>query len=170
MTGKSAGVAVNRSNTNATYNGEHSLDMTNSKTQPQLVKAIREGFYVFHRVKDDIRVLEDSNSFISFTVDKNEDFSLNQVIRVLDQIAIDTATIFNNRYLGKVPNDNDGRISLWNDIVKHRTELQNIRAIQNFDPDLVKIAQGNSKNAVVLNEEIEPTVAMSKLYATTIVA
>lgn len=170
VTGKCAGVAVNRSNTNATYTGEHTLDMTKTKTQPQLVEAIRSGFYVFHRVNDDIRVLEDINSFVSFTTEKNGDFSLNQVVRVLDQIAIDTAQIFNNRYLGKVPNDSDGRISFWNDVVKHRAELQNIRAIQNFDPKLVVVTAGEAKNAVVLKEEIEVSVAMSKLYATTIVA
>lgn len=170
VTGVSAGVAVNRSNTNKVYNGEYTVDMSNSKTQPQLEKAIQDGFYVFHRVNDEVRVLEDKNSFTSFTVEKNEDFSLNQVIRVLDQIAIDTANIFNNRYLGKVPNDNDGRISFWNDIVKHRQELQNIRAIQNLDPKLIVVTEGTQKGAVVLNEEIEVTVAMSKLYATTIVA
>lgn len=95
---------------------------------------------------------------------------MNQVIRVLDQIAIDTATLFNTRYLGQVPNDQSGRVSLWGDIVAHRRELQGLRAIQNFDPDEVVVAQGNSKKSVVVNEVVEPTVAMSQLYITTTVA
>ena len=95
---------------------------------------------------------------------------MNQVIRVLDQIAIDTATLFNTRYLGEVPNDQDGRISLWSDIVAHRKELQGIRAIQNFDSEQVTVELGNSKKSVVVNEVVEPTVAMSQLYITTTVA
>lgn len=168
--GAQAGVAVNRSNTNKVYDGEYTLDMSETKTQPQLTALLNAGKYVFHRVGEEVRVLEDVNTFTSFTVDKNEDFSMNQVIRVLDQIAIDTATLFNTRYLGKVPNDQSGRVSLWGDIVAHRRELQSIRAIQNFDPEQVGVEQGNSKKAVVVNEVVEPTVAMSQLYVTTTVA
>lgn len=168
--GAQAGVAVNKSNTNKRYDGEFTLDMTETKTQQQLTALLKAGKYVFHRVGEEIRVLEDVNTFTSFTVDKNEDFSMNQVIRVLDQIAIDTATLFNTRYLGKVPNDQSGRVSLWGDIVAHRREMQSIRAIQNFDPKQVGVEQGNSKKSVVVNEIVAPTVVMSQLYITTTVA
>ncbi|MER1958799.1 MAG: phage tail sheath C-terminal domain-containing protein [Solibacillus sp.] len=169
-TGVQAGVAVNKSNTNKTYTGEHTLDMTETKTQSQLTALLKAGKYVFHRVGEDINVLEDVNTFVSFTVDKNEDFSMNQVIRVLDQIAIDTAQLFNSRYLGKVPNDQDGRISLWSDIGAHRLELQRIRAIQNYNKDELTVEQGQSKKAVVVSEIVTPTIAMSQLYITTEVA
>ena len=168
--GASGGVAVNASNENKVYNGEYTVDFTGAKTQNQLIQLIRDGFYVLHKVNNDTRVLSDINSFTSFTTDKNEDFALNQVIRVLDQIAVDTANIFNTRYLGKVPNDQDGRISLWGDLVAHRNELQNIRAIQNYDSKELVIRPGVQKNAVVANEVIETAVAMSKLYITTVVA
>lgn len=168
--GAQAGVAVNRSNTNKRYDGEFVLDMAETKTQSQLTALLKAGKYVFHRVGDEVRVLEDVNTFTSFTADKNEDFSMNQVIRVLDQIAIDTAQLFNERYLGKVPNDADGRISLWNDIGAHRLELQRIRAIENYNKDELTVEQGNSKKAVVVNEVVTPTVAMSQLYITTTVA
>lgn len=170
VTGAQAGVTVNKSNTNKKYDGEFRLDMSETMTQPQLTTLLNAGKYVFHRVGDDIRVLEDINTFISITVDKNEDFSMNQVIRVLDQIAIDTAQLFNTRYLGQVPNDKDGRISLWKDIGAQRVEMQRIRAIQNYNKDDLTVEQGNSKKAVVVNEIVEPTIAMSQLYITTTVA
>ena len=170
VVGVQAGVAVNKSNTNRTYDGEYTLDMSETKTQGQLTLLLNNGKYVFHRVGSEINVLEDVNTFTSFTVEKNEDFSMNQVIRVLDQIAIDTANLFNTRYLGKVPNDQDGRISLWNDIGAHRMEMQRIRAIQNYNKDELIVEQGQSKKAVVVNEMVIPTVAMSQLYITTTVA
>lgn len=168
--GVQAGVDVNKSNTNRTYTGEHELDMTETKTQAQLIALLKDGKYAFHRVGDDINVLEDINTFTSFTTDKNEDFGMNQVIRVLDQIAIDTAQLFNTRYLGKIPNDKDGRISLWADIGAHRLEMQRLRAIQDYDKDLLSVEQGQSKKAVVVNEVVTPTTAMSQLYITTTVA
>ncbi|QPQ35898.1 phage tail sheath C-terminal domain-containing protein [Lysinibacillus sp. JNUCC-52] len=170
LTGAEAGVAVNKSNTNKKYDGEHTLDMSETKTQAQLTNLLKGGKLAFHRVGEEIRILEDVNTFTSFTGEKNEDFSMNQVIRVLDQIAIDTAQLFNNRYLGKVPNDKDGQISLWNDIGAHRMEMQRIRAIQNYNKDDLTVDQGNSKKSVVVNEFVIPTVAMSQLYITTTVA
>lgn len=168
--GAQAGVDVNKSNTNKLYDGEHTLDMSETKTQIQLADLLKAGKYVFHRVGDDYRVLEDVNTFTSFTDEKNEDFSMNQVIRVLDQIAIDTAHLFNTRYLGKTQNDAAGRVTFWKDIIKHREEMQRIRAIENYDKDALTIEQGQNKKSIVVNEVVEPTVAMSQLYITTTVA
>ena len=115
VTGASAGCAVNASNTNKVYDGEYTVDTI--YTQRQLETALQEGKFMFHKVNDVVRVLEDVNTFISFTDAKNVDFSSNQTMRVLDQIGNDIANLFNTKYLGKVPNDAAGRISLWNDIV-----------------------------------------------------
>ncbi|WP_346234498.1 phage tail sheath subtilisin-like domain-containing protein [Lysinibacillus telephonicus] len=168
--GAQAGVDVNKSNTNKTYDGEYTADFTGAKTQNELTTLIKNGKYVFHRVGIETRVLEDINTFTSFTTEKNEDFSLNQVIRVLDQIAIDTAQLFNSRYLGQIPNDQSGRVSLWNDILTHRLELQRLRAIENYDKEALAISEGNTKKSVVMNEVVDVTVAMSQLYITTTVA
>jgi len=170
VAGATAGCPINESNTNKIYNGEYTVDFEGAKTQTELENLIKAGKFVFHRVGSDIRVLEDINSLVTFTESKSQDFSSNQVIRVLDQIAIDTANIFNNRYLGKVPNDKAGRISLWNDIVRHRQELQGVRAIEEYDKEALVIEQGNNKKSVVMNEVITPIQAMTQLYITTTVA
>lgn len=168
--GASAGCAINASNTNKVYDGEYTVDFDGAKTQSQLSALLKDGKFVFHKVGDETRVLEDINSFVSFSSEKNEDFSMNQVIRVLDQDAIDMAHLFNTRYLGKVPNDQSGRVSLWSDVVTHGRELQQLRAIENFNPDTVSVEQGQSKKSVVINKEFNVTVAMSQLYITTVVA
>lgn len=170
VAGATAGCPINESNTNKIYNGEYTVDFEGAKTQTELENLIKAGKFVFHRVGSDIRVLEDINSLVTFTEAKGQDFSSNQVIRVLDQIAIDTANIFNNRYLGKVPNDQSGRISLWNDIVRHRTELQGLRAIETYNKEELVIEQGEKKKSVVISEVITPIVAMTQLYITTTVA
>ncbi|MCD8637694.1 phage tail sheath family protein, partial [Clostridioides difficile] len=132
-TGAIAGCDINKSNTNKRYDGE--FDVYVNYTQIQLEEALKTGKFIFHKVGDEVHVLEDINTFVSFTDEKNDDFSSNQSIRVLDQIANDIATLFNEKYLGEVPNDKSGRISFWNDVVKHHEQLQNMRAIEDFKAD-----------------------------------
>jgi len=166
-TGAEAGCAVNRSLTNRVYDGEFTVDV--NYTQAALEAAMIAGKFIFHKVGDTVRVLEDINTFITVTAEKSSDFSSNQTIRVLDQIANDIAALFNTKYLGNVPNDAAGRISLWNDIVSHHQQLQTIRAIENFNPDLVTVEAGSTKKAVVVGDAVTPVNAMAQLYMTVVV-
>ncbi len=167
VTGAEAGCPVNRSLTNSLYDGEFTVDT--DYTQSELEAAILGGKFILHKVGDNVRVLEDINTFITVTDEKSSDFSSNQTIRVLDQIANDIAALFNSKYLGNVPNDESGRISLWNDIVTHHQQLQSIRAIENFEPDQVTVEKGDTKKAVVVNDVVTPVNAMSQLYMTVVV-
>ncbi|HGL4182152.1 TPA: phage tail sheath family protein [Clostridioides difficile] len=159
-----AGCDINKSNTNKKYDGEFDVDV--NYTQIQLEEALKTGKFIFYKVGDEVHVLEDINTFVSFTDDKNDDFSSNQSVRVLDQIANDIATLFNEKYLGKVPNDKAGRISFWNDVVKHHKELENIRAIEDFKTDDVSVELGNDKKTVIVSDAVKVINAMSKLYMT----
>jgi len=165
--GAAAGCAVNRSNSNKVYDGE--FDVDTNYTQLQLEEALGAGKFIFHKVGSTVRVLDDINTFISVTQDKGENFSNNQVLRVLDQIAKDIAALFNDKYIGQIPNDPSGRVSLWNDIVKHHNELAAIGAIEPFDAATLNIEQGNSKKAVVITDYITPINSMMSLYMTVIV-
>ncbi len=163
-----AGLAVNKSGTNKKYDGEYTISV--DYTQSQLEAAIKAGEFTFHQVDNDVRVLMDINSLVTTSDTKGDVFKDNQTIRVIDQIANDIAVLFNTKYLGAVPNDNAGRISLWSDVVKHHKQLQDIRAIENFEEDDVTVAQGDTKKAVVVNDAITVVNAMTQLYMTVTVA
>ena len=162
VTGVIAGTNVNKSALNKIYDGEFAVNV--NYTQTQLETAIKTGKFAFHRVGNDVRILSDINSMVTVTVEKGEIFKENQTIRVIDQIANDIAVIFNTRYLGVIPNDEAGRISLWSDIVKHHEQLQEIRAIENFKSDDVTVAQGNTKRAVLVSDRVTIVNAMAQLY------
>ncbi|MFA9376229.1 MAG: phage tail sheath family protein [Lachnotalea sp.] len=164
VVGAEAGCAVNKSNTNLIYDGEYTIDV--NYKQSELVTAIVAGKFVFHKVGTEVRVLEDINSFTSFVMDKNSDFSLNQVIRILDQIGNDIAVLFNTRYLGKIQNNEAGRVSFWNDIVTYNKELETLTAIENFKSEDVVVQKGNDKRSVVVTNAVQPVCAMEKLYMT----
>jgi hypothetical protein len=165
--GAQASAQINRSNTNKVYDGEYAVNVNYKQTE--LEAGIKSGKFMLHRVGDQIRVLDDINTFVSFTVDKNEDFAINQVVRVMDQLANDIATLFNSRYLGKVQNNASGRVSFWSDVVTYGKQLENIQAIENFDPDEIKVEAGNDKKSVAVTCPITPVSAMTKLYMTVMV-
>lgn len=168
VTGLEASCAVNKSCLNKKYDGEYTVNC--DYTQAQLTKSIKDGEFTLHNVGVDVRVLSDINSMVTTSDTKGDVFKDNQTVRVIDQIANDIATLFNTKYLGVVPNDASGRVSLWADIVKHHEQLQEIRAIENFKPDDITVEQGDSKKAVVVSDLITVVNAMAQLYMTVKVA
>ena len=168
VTGIQAGCEVNKSCQNKKYNGEFAVDT--NYTQTELKQAIRDGEFVLHNVNADVRVLEDINTMVTTSDTCGDIFKDNQTIRVIDQLGNDDAVLFNTKYLGIVPNNASGRISLWSDLVKIRQQLQNLGAIENFKDTDVTVAQGDTKKSVVVTSAIEVVNAMSKLYMTVTVA
>lgn len=162
VAGAVAGCEINESLTNKVYDGEIEIDSL--YTQSQLENKIKSGEFVFHRVGDKIRVLKDINSFVSVTTEKGKMFQNNQTVRICDQIASDVAVLFEEYYMGKVPNDTSGRNSLWSDLVKYHEKLVNIRALDEFDEEAISVEMGESKNSVVIYEKICPLNSMEQLY------
>lgn len=167
VTGIVAGTAVNASALNRIYDGE--FDVNVEYTQTELEQAIQAGEFTLHRVGSDIRVLNDINSLVTFTPEKGRIFQDNQTIRVIDQIANDIASLFANKYLGQIPNDQSGRVSLQSDIVTHHLELQALRAIEAFSEDDVTVELGNDKKSVIANDAVTIINTMEKLYMSVIV-
>ena len=167
VTGIIAGCAINKSNTNKVYDGEYTVKV--EQTQTELETCIDTGKLVLHKVGDEVRVLKDINSLVNTTDEKGEDFKNNQTIRVLDQTATDIANVFNNNYIGKVPNNQSGRVSLWNEIVSVFNQYQTLQAIEEFSSEEITVEQGNDKTSVVVNSAIQPVNAMEKLYMTVVV-
>ena len=167
-TGAQAGVAVNKSLTNAKYDGELVLDT--ELTQVELTTALKAGKFMFHNVNGQIRILEDVNTLLTLTDTKGEVFQSNQTMRVCDQIANDIAVLFNERYVGVVPNDASGRSTLWGDITHYIGELEKIRAVENFNPDTVTCEQGDRKKAVLVTVNgLNVVNAMAQLYMSVII-
>ena len=163
-----AGTAVNASATNMAYDGEY--DVNTDYTQADLEDAIRAGEFVLHSVNGEVRVLEDINSLVTTTDEQGDVFKDNQTVRVIDSIATSIASIFANKYIGKVPNNDSGRTSLWSDIVKIHQNLANINAIEGFDAEDIVVEQGDTKKSVKINGAITVVNTMTKLYMRTIVA
>lgn len=168
VTGALAGCGIESSLTNKIYDGEFSPAADLS--QESLAQGIQKGYFLFHRVGEDVRVLADINSFTEFTGNMGSDFANNQLIRIADTAASDLAYIFSSKYLGKVQNNRSGRISFWNEVVTYNRALEKMGVIEDFNSDEVIVEEGNTKDSVIVTNPVKIVSAMSKLYMTVVVA
>lgn len=162
--GANAGCKVEGDLTNAKYDGEY--EVKTDFTQAELEQALRNGEFVFHRVGQEVHVLEDINTLTTLTDTKDEEFKNNDTIRLVDALAEETANTFNTKYNGKFPNDPDGRVSLWNDHFDSLKAYAKKRVIKTPVAEDVVVAEGNDKKSVYLESAITKIHKMSKLYAT----
>lgn len=168
ITGLMAGTKVGASAMNTVYDGEFEIDA--DYTQAELEGFIDSGALTLHRVDDDLRVLNDVNTLVTFTDEKGEVFRRNQTIRVIDAAATEIAEVFNTRYIGSVANNASGRVSLWADIVKIFRELERVGAVENFDEGSVSVEAGEQPGGVVARlSAVNVAGAMEKLYMTIVV-
>ena len=168
VTGVVAGTEVNKSATNMLYDGE--CDVNTEYTQAELEAAIKAGEFVLHSVNGEVRVLEDINSLVTLTDEQGEVFKDNQTVRVIDNIATSIASIFVNKYLGKVQNNDSGRTSLWSDVIKIHQNLANMGAIEGFETEDIIVEPGENKKSVQISGAITVVNTMTKLYMRTVVA
>ncbi|MBS6510122.1 MAG: phage tail sheath family protein [Clostridiales bacterium] len=167
VAGAEAGCAINRSCTNMLYDGEYQIAVPH--TQAQLEECIKAGELVMHRVGNGIRVLMDINSLVTYTEEKGDIFADNQVVRVIDQQGNDIASLFNEKYLGAILNNDSGRTSFWNDVVTLHQGYAQMGAIENFSSDDIEVAKGEGKKTIVVGASITVAGTMTKLYMTTVV-
>lgn len=165
VAGASAGCAINKSLANRLYSG--SISVGGGYTQSALEEGIEKGRFMIHKVDGEYRVLMDINSLVNTTSETGDVFKENQTVRIVDQIAYDDASLFKEKYLGVVPNDEAGRLSLWNDLVEHRKTLQKMRAIEDFKDEDITVEKGSTKTSVVITGKICPVNSMTHLYITT---
>lgn len=162
--GMTAAAAINES---LTYYAITDADTIINPIKDENVEAaLKAGKIVLTRRQDGAVVVEqDINSLHTFTPYKNYSFSKNRVIRVLDDIGNQVMVKFENAYIGKVDNNDIGRAVFRADIVSYMNELQDMGAIQNFDPSSdITVTQGMDIDAVRVDLWVKPVDSMEKLY------
>lgn len=163
VAGATAAAAVNESLTYQSYDDAVDADvrLSHSETTAALLK----GEFLFTYNGGRAVVEQDINTFTAFSPDKGKAFSKNRVLRVLDGIANDLKTIFENYYIGKVANNEDGRALFWSQCATYMNDLQDIGAIEGFNAqtDVVVVA-GTDSDSIVLDVAVKPVDSVEKVY------
>ena len=165
VAGATAGAAANQSLTYQAYDG--AVDVAPRYTNSQIIAALQNGEFVFIPMDGRAVVEQDINTLHTFTSTKGRQFSKNRVLRVLDGLANDYKRVFSQSYIGKVPNNDDGRALFKSEIINITNQYANIGAVQNFDPQAdLDVQPGADSDAVVVNQWVQPVDSIEKIYMT----
>ncbi|UQZ33674.1 phage tail sheath protein [Paenibacillus sp. PK3_47] len=163
VAGATAAAAVNESLTYQAYDDAVDADVRLSHSGT--VSALTEGQLLFTYNSGRAVVEQDINTFTAFAPDKGRAFSKNRVLRVLDGIAGDMKRIFENYFIGKVPNNEDGRALFWSQCVTYMNDLQNLGAIEGFNSQTdIIVTAGADSDSVVLEVAVKPVDSVEKVY------
>ena len=133
----------------------------------QIIEGLQNGKFILSLNQDgSIKVEKDINSLHTFTEGKKYMFSKNRVIRELDEIGSGIENIWEQTYLGKVANNEEGRALFKSSIIGYMTDLQNEGAIQEFDASQVIVEAGNDIDSVIASLLVKPVDSMEFLYMT----
>lgn len=158
-----AGANVNQSLTYTPI--ANAVDVSPKYTNNQIIQALKNGEMVMTMSNGQAVIEQDINTFTSFTADKARHFSKNRVMRVLDAIANDLRSNFEQFFIGKVDNNADGRNLLKAQVISYMTTLQDLNAIQNFDSQNdIEVVAGNDADSVYVEMVAQPVDAIEKIY------
>lgn len=142
------------------------------KSHDEIVKALQDGHIVYTYQAgadgvDKMVVEQDINTFRSFTVEKNQDFRKNAIVRKMDITANNVQHIYSRFFIGKVNNNTEGRNVFKGQVMNVVLDpLLQRGAIEPYVADDLDFRQGFEKDAVLANMGIKYVDAMEKLYMT----
>lgn len=165
VAGITAGAGITTSNTGKKYTG--AVDVVPRKKRSVLETDSAAGHFQF-KVDNaqNVTVVYDINTHVTFTPEKAECYRKNRVIRTLDNIKKDLGLIYEGSYLGVYDNTENGRVLLKGMYCAYFTELASRGAIQNYSPDDIVVTAGDATDAVIVNVNIQPVDSIEKIYLT----
>lgn len=167
VAGATAAALVNEDLTYSAY--EDAVDVDTRYTNSQIENMINEGkfFFVPKIFNGIVKVVvqEDINTFVNFTNEKGREFHWNRSVRTMFDIGTTIPQLWEERYIGKIDADEDGLNAFKGDLINYFTNLQQIRAIKNFN-DKADINVKLNVDSAIAEIGVQVVKAFKKLYMT----
>ncbi len=164
VAGMTAGAAVNKSCTYDRYDGAAEVDR--HLMASEIIALLKAGQFIFVQRVDKVIVEQDINTFTGFSPEKGDAFRKNRTLRVMDAIGTDVRTIFEDYYLGKCANDEDGRALFREELFSYLSQLYEVRAVEKPVIEDIVVSRGETADSVIVEMAVQPVDAMEKLYMT----
>lgn len=164
--GAQAGAKYNQSLTSALY--PDAVESVPRLKEEEAKKEKRKGNLIFLDDQDtkEVWVCTDINTLTSYTEEKGEEYSKNRVMRVLNQICLDTHRQFSRNHIGKISNNEDGCKLLRGWLVDYLKKMEKNNGIKNFDKDDVTTEPGSKVDTVLVATAVQPVDSIEKIYMT----
>lgn len=167
LAGATAGAPLYGEKASLTYKEyPGAIDVTTRLTRSQQLAFKNQGLGCFILNNGKVKVEDDINTLVSYTVLKQSDFSSNRVLRVIDAVSTDIKAVFDSSFAGNESNNTAGRNRFKASICDYMTALQNQGGIQEFVSDDVTVLAGTDKATVAVSLRINPVDSMNKANIT----
>lgn len=142
-------------------------DVSPRLTKIQQETKTQNGEILFVRMHGGVKVLYDINTLTTYTDENPEDFHKGLVVRTLDKYATDLKILLDTKAIGKIRNSVDGRNQIKGFVVDmtKKEYLQN-GYIEGFTADDVTVAQGTSRDSIVVSSGVKVADTTDKIYVT----
>lgn len=166
VAGATASASVNESLTYRVVPGASDVSPRVSDEEAEAI--IANGGFLFTAQRGAVKVLMDINSFHTFTAEKGHEFSKNRPLRVLDTILNTVRETWEDSFVGKVTNDEEGRDLFKATLAEFLSGLQAQSAIIDYSIEDLTVTAGDTKDSVIVNLAVTTADSMEKLYMTVV--
>lgn len=163
VAGATAGASMTTSNTGKKYVG--AIDVVPRMKRSAMETASKAGKLLL-KVDNaqNVTIVYDINSLVTYTVKKGKKFRKNRVIRTLDNIKKDLGLIYEGEYVGKYDVEPDGLSLLKGSYCAYFKELNRLKAIKNFDTADITVTEGAESDSVYVELYAQPVDSADKIY------
>ncbi len=167
VAGAVAGSAINESLTYSEYIG--AVDALPKLTSDEISDKLENGEFIFTYKRGKVIIEQDINSFTEFSPTKGSVFAKNRIVRILDNIATDIKALFEDYYLGKVSNNDEGRSLFAAECINYLRNLEQMACIEDFKAmEDILVYAGDDVDSVHVSMNIKPIDSIEKLYMTVV--
>lgn len=163
-----AAVMANAGTNSLTYHIYDGAVDCERKSEAETIKLLNAGNIVFTYRNGKVLIEQDINTLVTLTTEKGVDFTKNKMIRTMDIINSAVQTIFVEQFIGKMPNDLDGREVFKQQVITRVLDPLVSQKALSYAVEELTVTEGASKEAVVVNLGVRLTDAMEKLYMTVV--
>ncbi|MGY3725018.1 Phage tail sheath protein [Granulicatella balaenopterae] len=160
--GQYAGAGVD-SNTYAVYPGAVDCER---KTNAETIELIEKGQIVYTFKHGKVVTETDVNTLVTFTEKKNRSFRKNKLIRIQDIINDNVHNVFENYFIGKVINNDDGRESFIEKVITTVLDPLAAKNALSYVAEELTCDIGMDTDSIVVVIPVTLHDAMEKAYIT----
>lgn len=170
IAGATAGCPLTASLTSSPYLG--AVDVDARFTVQQQEDMARQGHLVFVPSFDGenkVVIQKDINSLTTFTLERPYSFSKNKIIRTVDDVAAYIVAIGHARFVGKVPNNQNGRDMFKAAILEYLQSLGD-NVLRDVVPEDIMVSPGTLIDSSEVTYALRPVDTMDVIYNTIVVS
>lgn len=167
IAGATASVSLGASLTHANYEGAVDVDVRYTEPEQKVLATTGQLAFIPSPTKSNrVVVQKDINTLVTFDDKKTYAMSKNKIIRIAYDLAININNIGLNFFIGKVPNDEEGRSLLHAAVLEYFRELEKQRALRDVLPEDIVVSPGRLIDAVVVDYKAKVVDVMEIIYNT----